>query len=274
MTSDDTPINFAGIYGRKKGLEYTENVFPEGIANRKYTTAELWNAVEVSEKRKNSIVGREYVIALPEELNEESRKKLAVEFAKHISNKYKIVANVALHAPGKNNDARNYHAHIMTSTREITSNGFGEKTRILDCKNTSQKEIADLRNVWAEMGNRYLEAAQSGRRMDARSFAERGLDAIPEVHLGPAVSAMERRGIVTDKGTLNRKIRARNQKMKQINLELKNIEEAIQAAEAESLRRETEERSSTAVPISRIAKGEYPQTTSNETVLCEEFRPS
>ena len=229
-------------YSRKKGLEYTENVFPKDIANQKCTISELWNTIEKSEKRKNSIVGREYVIALPEELDKDNRKKLAIEFTKYISNKYKIIANVAIHVPGKDNDVRNYHAHIMTSTREITSNGFGEKTRILDCKSTSQKEIIDLRNVWAEMGNRYLEATQSNRRMDARSFADRGLDAIPEVHLGPAVSAMERRGIVTDKGTLNRKIRIRNQEIKQIDLELKNIEEAIQAAEVERLRRSEAEK--------------------------------
>ena len=228
-------------YSRKKGLEYTENVFPENIANQRYTTSELWNTIEKSEKRKNSIVGREYVIALPEELDKDNRKKLAIEFTKHISNKYKIIANVAIHVPGKDNDVRNYHAHIITSTREITSNGFGEKTRILDCKSTSQKEIIDLRNVWAEMGNRYLEATQSNRRMDARSFADRGLDAIPEVHLGPAVSAMERRGIATDKGNLNRKIRARNQEIKEIDLELKNIEEAIQA-EVERLRRSEAEK--------------------------------
>jgi ATP-dependent exoDNAse (exonuclease V) alpha subunit len=198
-------------YSRKRGLEFAGNILPVGIDIDRYkTTAELWNAVEVSETRKNSIVGREYVIAIPAELDEEGRKHLVVEFAAHIANKYKIVANVAIHEPGENNDARNYHAHIMTSTREITLEGFGEKTRILDCKNTSQAEITDLRNTWAEMANRFLEIARSDRRMDPRSFAERGIEKIPEVHLGPAASAMERRGERTAKGDLNREIREVN----------------------------------------------------------------
>jgi hypothetical protein len=191
----------------------------------------LWNAVEIAETRKNSIVGREYVIAIPAELDEENRKKLTVEFAKHICDKYKVVANVAIHKPGKRNDDRNFHAHIMTSTREITSEGFGAKTRVLDCKNTSEIEISGLRNTWAEMGNRYLEVARSERRMDARSFADRGIDRVPEIHLGPAASEMERRGIETSLGNWNRKIREYNEAIQ---------EQDALVAETEKLRVEVE----------------------------------
>jgi hypothetical protein len=202
-------------YSRKRGVEYVENILPKGIAV-KYTTAELWNAAEAAEKRKDAIVGREYVIALPVDLDAKEREELAVEFANQIVSRYRVAANLAIHEPGKNGDGRNYHAHIMTSTRELTTDGFGAKTRILDCKNTSFKEIESLRILWSEMANQALEKVQSDRRMDPRSFADRDIDRIPEVHLGYVATALERRGIQTRRGDANRKIREANASKREI----------------------------------------------------------
>lgn len=61
------------------------------------------------------------------------------------------------------------------------------------------------------MVNRYLEAADRPERLDLCSYERQGLDVIPTVHMGPAVVQMERRGIQTNIGNLNRDIKAANQ---------------------------------------------------------------
>lgn len=196
-------------YSHRDGVEFTQDLLPDGVM-RNYTTSELWNAAEQAEKRINSSVGREYIIALPAELTQEERQKLAVDFASYLVDRYGVAANVAVHQPGKEGDERNYHAHIMTSTRVLTPDGFGEKTRVLDDKKTGAKEVKQIREKWAELGNEYLERAGSERRMDHRSFAERGLEREPEIHLGPAAAAMERRGEASERGNRNREIRKLN----------------------------------------------------------------
>lgn len=179
-------------YTRRDGVEFAGNIVPDGVT-RKYTTAELWNAAEQSEKRVNSSVGREYVVALPVELSQRERQNIAADFAAYLVDTYGVAANVAVHLPGKNGDERNYHAHIMTSTRVLTPEGFGAKTRVLDDKATRATEVKRIREKWAELGNQYLERAGSERRMNPRSFAARGIEREPEIHLGPAASAIERR---------------------------------------------------------------------------------
>ena len=61
-----------------------------------------------------------------------------------------------------------------------------------------------LRNLWEVMQNRYLEAAGRQERVDLRSFERQNNPHVPQVHLGPSASAMERRGIQTNLGNLNR----------------------------------------------------------------------
>ena len=64
--------------------------------------------------------------------------------------------------------------------------------------------------------NRYLEAIGSPERLDLRSYARQGIDKIPTVHMGPAVSQLEKKGIQTNIGNLNRDIKAANSLMQSI----------------------------------------------------------
>jgi hypothetical protein len=226
-------------YTRKQGVEHAENILPANI-KKKYTTEELWNAAEAAERKSNSVVGREYVVAIPSELDPAERRKLAVDFATHIVEKYNVAANVAVHAPGRHGDDRNYHAHIMTSTRVLTPEGFGEKTRILDVKQTSHLEIRNIRETWAAMSNEALERAGSYWRMNPLSFAERGLDRVPEVHLGPEATAMERRGIATAKGDRNREIKALNTLIAERDRQKEEVALQESAATAREAQRATE----------------------------------
>ena len=79
----------------------------------------MWNAVEASEPRANARVAREYVLALPHELNVEQRTVLARTFAQEISDRYSSAVDLAIHQP--RTDPRNFHAHLLSTTREVNA---------------------------------------------------------------------------------------------------------------------------------------------------------
>ena len=85
----------------------------------------MWNAVEKVERRKDAVLAREFEIAFPCELNAEQRKQLLDELCQKLVEKYNVVVDAAIHAPHveSGSDARNYHAHIMFTTRAINENG-------------------------------------------------------------------------------------------------------------------------------------------------------
>jgi hypothetical protein len=122
---------------------YQENSGPSGLPDR----AALWNAVEQAEKRKNSCVARELILALPHELSDAGRSDLTKDMALYLMERYRVAVDSAIHAPaeGDGHDERNHHAHILFSTRELTSEGFGAKTRILDDKVTGKEETELIR---------------------------------------------------------------------------------------------------------------------------------
>src|SRR3546814_18584949 len=76
-----------------------------------------WNAAEQAERRKNWTVAREYEIALPAELSAGARRELALGLAREISERHGVAVDVALHAPGREGDHRNPHAHLLSTTR-------------------------------------------------------------------------------------------------------------------------------------------------------------
>src|SRR3546814_2265883 len=86
---------------------------PEWAADRE----RLWNAAELAETRKNATVAREYEIALPVELSADERRELALDLAREISERHGVAVDVAIHAPGREGDHRNHHAHLLTTTR-------------------------------------------------------------------------------------------------------------------------------------------------------------
>ncbi|WP_278559363.1 MobQ family relaxase [Acidaminococcus intestini] len=188
-------------YRRKAGIEHTELFLPSGV---KFDREHLWNSAEASEKRKNSTVAREYEISLPEELNSEQRTELTRDFARHLVDRYGVAVDVSIHAPSRGGDIRNYHAHILTTTRQVTPQGFAAKTRVLDDKKTG--EIEHVRATWAQLTNQALERAGHPERVSHKSLEAQGIDREPTTHLGPAATAMERRGIQTERGELNRSV--------------------------------------------------------------------
>jgi hypothetical protein len=190
-------------YRRKRGIESKVLVLPDDHPAWAFDRSALWNAAEVAESRKNSTVAREFVIALPEGLTKDARKELAVRFASELVDRFGFAADVAIHAPHRKGDQRNWHAHILCSTRRLEPEGFTEKTRVLDSAKTGSAEIEHCRARWAALVNEVLERAGKKERVDHRSHRRRGLEEIPTLHEGPMVRAMARRGVVLERAKLN-----------------------------------------------------------------------
>ena len=204
-------------YTRKQGVEDAFIVAPDGADWAQDRNA-LWNAAEAAEKRKDAKTGREYELALPAELDAGARAALARDFAAELVKRYGVVADVALHEPGREGDSRNHHAHILTTTRTAGADGLGAKTRVLDVASTASGEIERLREVWAQQVNQALERHQVELRVDHRSFERQGKEQEPTRHMGVSATAMERQAAreipgrepVTDLGKQNAEIRERN----------------------------------------------------------------
>ena len=186
-------------YRRKAGVESAELFLPDGAPEWATDRAKLWNAAEQSEKRKNSTVAREFEVALPSELSADQRRKLAHDFARELVKRHGFAVDVAIHAPGKEGDTRNHHAHILCTTRKLTAEGFTEKTRELDDRATGAQEVTHWREQWAGLTNAALERAGHAVRVDHRSLEMQGIDREPAIHLGPSATAIERRGEVSEK---------------------------------------------------------------------------
>lgn len=158
-------------HSHRRDIEYKEIILPSQLDSTSHqldwarNRSQLWNTVERSEPRANARVAREYVLALPHELNLEQRTVLARTFAQGISDRYHNVVDLALHEP--RTDPRNFHAHLLTTTREITASGLGPKT-IAELGGSQRFELglpramqehAQLREQWATLTNEALRDA-------------------------------------------------------------------------------------------------------------------
>jgi hypothetical protein len=194
-------------YTRKRGVEHSEIVLPAKAAVRDINWARdrqaLWNAAEVAEKRKDARVAREYEVAIPHELNKVQRITLVREFSGYLANRYGVGVDFAIHKPHRAGDQRNHHAHVLTTTREITPLGLGAKTA-LELSETararrglphSRREFVELRERWAYFSNEHLRELGHRARIDHRTLAAQGIDRPPSVHLGVAVWGLMRRGV-------------------------------------------------------------------------------
>ena len=191
-------------YGRKSGIEETGIVTPEGSPDWTSNREQLWNKAEQSETRKNSTVAREFVVALPSELSVEQRSKLVKEFAEKLVERHGVVVDYAIHKPNKAGSDKNFHAHLLLTTRKLENGEFTKKTRELDKRGSG--EIQHWRKEWAEISNQHLGNAGIENTIDHRSLKDQGIDREPTVHLGHNVVALERDGFKTRRGDINRAI--------------------------------------------------------------------
>ena len=123
-----------------------------------------------------------------------------MHFARELVTRHGFAADLCIHQPGRGGDRRNHHVHILCSTRRLGADGFNDKTRELDDLKRGPAEVTRWRARWAEMQNELLLERGHSARVDHRSLEAQGLARAPTHHKGPAITAMERRGIETRVG--------------------------------------------------------------------------
>lgn len=234
-------------YTKKGGVVYSEIMLCENAPKEYQDRQTLWNAVEQIEKSSKAQLAREYEVALPVELSREEQIKLVRDFAKENFGDNGMCVDFSIH----DKEDGNPHAHIMLTTRPIEQdNSWGVKQKkeyILDkngqkqydkkkqtykCKtvkttNWDSKEFLQRsRESWAEKVNQELEKKSLPQRIDHRSLKEQGVDRVPTIHEGGA-RKLEKRGIKTDRGKINREIKTANGQMQTIDILTKQTQKEI-----------------------------------------------
>lgn len=147
----------------KKDLAFAQIFAPENTPPDLIVDSEtLWNAVESAEKRKDARLAKEFKIALPAELTPEQNIELTAAFVLEHFTKQGIIADVVIH----DINGHNPHIHIMGTTREVLSTGFGKKVREWDKPDT----LESWRKGWQEICNGFLELYGHDERVDHRSI--------------------------------------------------------------------------------------------------------
>ncbi len=217
---EDERTGLTHDFTRKDGVAHSEIISNLDI---QIDRGELWNLAEKTENRKDARTAREWVIALPDELDADQRKDLAKDFARSLVDRYGVIADIAIHEPSKGGSDKNHHAHIMLTTRKAeldTDNNLVLTTKTnIELSNakrkslnmgTTQDEIKQIRETWANLANHALERAGIQEKIDHRSYADQGNGLQATIHEGTKVTQLRRRGIDTEISRFNDHIKQQN----------------------------------------------------------------
>ena len=234
-------------YTKKGGVVHSEILLPAHAPPAFSDRSTLWNSVELSEKSNNAQLAREVEIALPVELSREEQTRLVREYCSSQFVSKGMIADFNLHDTGGGNP----HAHILLTMRPLDEKGAwlpkskkeyvldenGEKIRLLsgryktrkvDLVDWNNRENAEVwRRAWADLANEYLAQNNRPERIDHRSYERQGIDQIPTVHVGVSATQMEKKGIVTERGELNRSIKAANRILREIRRLVRGLKDWI-----------------------------------------------
>ena len=179
-------------YSNRGDVAYKEILLPselEGRPDMSWTQdrSTLWNAAEHAGRRRNSRLARELLVLLPPELTPAQRAHLVRAFSRELADKYKGAVDLTIHEPRPGADRRNYHAHLLMTTREVTPEGLGQRTtlelggreRHLRGLGPSKADYLAMRERWAHLTNEELRAAGVAARVDHRSFKDQGINREP-----------------------------------------------------------------------------------------------
>ncbi|WP_037213756.1 AAA family ATPase [Rickettsia tamurae] len=233
----------------KRGDNVYHTVLLPNYVDQKFKDPKiLMNEVEKSEKRKNSQLLKDVVIALPDdkELALEDRLAITHEIIDEMGwVKNGLGAQVDIHKPHKGE--RNWHAHVLVTTRRFTKDGKNLGAKAVDLNPQFKKTAAGkafiipeeeiIHEKAKEVINRYFEKLGLDNRVDA-------LGAVPQEHIGP----------VRMRSLIN-KVAASNELVKDANLKIikeanglldhitkyqaifskKDVQQAIQKVEDETI---------------------------------------
>ena len=234
-------------YTKKGGVVHSEILLPAHAPPAFSDRSTLWNSVELSEKSNNAQLAREVEIALPVELSREEQTRLVREYCSSQFVSKGMIADFNLHDTGGGNP----HAHILLTMRPLDERGAwlpkskkeyvldenGErirlpsgryKTRKVDLVDWNNRENAEVwRRAWADLANEFLAQNNRPERIDHRSYERQGIEQIPTVHVGVSATQMEKKGIVTERGELNRNIKAANRILREIRRLVRGLKDWI-----------------------------------------------
>ena len=221
-------------YTRKGGVVFTEIMLPAHAPPDYADRETLWNAVEKIEKHPKAQLAYSFDIALQNELTEQENKELAQQFCRENFRDHGMIVDLAIHDPDKDGGIQNPHFHVLCPMRPLTKNGEwdakqhrvymldedGNRIRdeagnyVFTSENTTDWDDPDTlrrwREAWAKLVNTKFEEKGLACRIDHRTLEEQGIEALPTIHEGPAVRAMEAEGIPTEIGSYNRMIKSLN----------------------------------------------------------------
>jgi hypothetical protein len=240
-----------------------EIVLPAGereTQSAKIERGQLWNMAEAAEKRKDGNPARKVLVALPHELGPEQRLTMTQQYAQWMADRYGVAVDFAIHKPDREGDQRNYHAHMVLTTRQIRDGQLAEKSQ-LEWKGARLKEaglpsgiamVYELRESWETIQNEHLSRyapevepvscqrlkmqceaqlqkadrlQQEGREAEAREAQLKAieLDRTPQQHVGWAATAMERRRepVPTERGEQRRQAQREHQELRSLVAEIR-----------------------------------------------------
>ena len=189
-------------YSRKSDVIESMILAPKNAPEFCKNSSDLWNEVERTEKRKDSQLFREVTLALPREQSHEQNKNCVEDYCTKNFTDQGMVAHLSYHE-SKN---ENPHVHIMLTMRELNKKGFGQKNRSWN----SKENLNNWREDWANTVNKHLEKNMIDQSIDHRSLKGQGLNRIPQIHVGSSAMEMEKRGVKSERGELNREIIVKN----------------------------------------------------------------
>ena len=185
----DQKTNVTYNFSDRKDNVYHEILLPDYVDSKFKLTTNLMNLVEESERKNNSQLLKEYVLALPDDANIslDAKKKMVAEFVRQNEwVKEGLGVQIDIHSPHK--DEMNWHAHILVTTRRFLDTGLGfetKKARDLEPQvrggrdNTyvKSKEATNLGKLWSVIQNDYFKKHGLDNRVDAISLS-------PQEHVG------------------------------------------------------------------------------------------
>ena len=301
-------------------LVHNEVLLPENAPEEYKEPAKLWNSVEMAEKSKDAQLARTWRIELPNQWTYQFAILFVRMLCERLFVSKGMCVQFAIHDSENDKGQRNLHCHIMMTLRSLDEQGKwmpkqkkiyltdenGDRIPVIDKKTGQQKVDKQNRKQWkcetekindwdnkkyAKLWRKELtdainqanaELGLTEDHWEHRSFKDQGLDIEPQIHLGEKASALERAGIHTIRGNINRGIIERNAiimnaraMLEQAKKELEEIK-AIPVAAVEDVKaikneiidviRAVAERNKNRLTLP-IMKGEFIGKISDRTVL-------
>ena len=224
-------------------LVHSEISLPLNAPKEYADRATLWNSVELSEKGQKSQLARMLKASLPNEWSYELAEEVVRDYVQRNFVDKGMCADWAIHDSENDKGQRNLHIHVMLTLRPLTEKGEwgakqkkvydldenGERIPVIDKKTGQQKVDKRNRKQWKchtadSIGWNSKENAKMWRKdladtinatneqlgialhWEHRSFKEQGIDREPAIHIGAVANALERKGIQTERGNINREI--------------------------------------------------------------------